>query len=48
VTTENLKLKKGKLDVRGMLEEVERLISPGKLREDKVDRFNLWNKIRRR
>jgi len=40
--TETLRLK-GMLDVRGMLEEVERLISPGISRNPKVKRADLWN-----
>jgi hypothetical protein len=40
--TETLRLK-GMLDVRGMLEEVERLISPGMSRKPKVKRADLWN-----
>ena len=40
-TTENLCLK-GKLDVRGMIEEIERLISPGKSLNPDVSRSRLW------
>jgi len=40
--TETLRLK-GLLDVRGMLEEVERLISPGMLRDLDVNRATLWH-----
>ena len=40
-TTENLRLK-GMLDVRGMLEEIERVISPGKITNPKVSRSVLW------
>ena len=40
--TENLRLK-GMLDVRGMLEEVERLISPDMLRDPDVNRTALWH-----
>lgn len=40
-TTENLRLK-GMLDVRGMLEEIERVISPGKMTDPNVSRSSLW------
>lgn len=39
--TENLRLK-GKLDLRGMLEEIERTISPGRQRKREVQRAELW------
>ena len=41
--TETLRLK-GMLDVRGMLEEIERLISPGMLRDPDAKRADLWRK----
>jgi hypothetical protein len=41
--TENLRLK-GMLDVRGMIEEIERLISPGMFRDPDVTRYELWYK----
>jgi translation elongation factor EF-G len=40
-TTENLRLK-GMLDVRGILEEIERVISPGKMTDPNVSRSSLW------
>lgn len=40
--TETLRLK-GMLDVRGMLEEIERLISPGTVRDPDVKRTALWH-----
>ena len=40
-STEVLRLK-GKLDVRGMIEEIEETLSPGKFRDPNISRTKLW------
>ena len=41
-TTESLRLR-GMLDVRGMIEDIERMISPGKMRFSNVNSSSLWS-----